>query len=46
LAILGRPNAGKSTLLNTLAHEELSTVKETPGTTLDYITADIEYDKV
>jgi GTP-binding protein len=39
LAIIGRPNAGKSTLLNKLIWEEISHVSEQPGTTLDYLIA-------
>lgn len=37
LAILGRPNAGKSTLLNTLVGKELAKVAEIAGTTRDYV---------
>jgi len=37
LTILGRPNAGKSTLFNSLLNNERSTVSDVPGTTRDKI---------
>jgi len=37
LTIIGRPNAGKSTLFNALLNKERSTVSSTPGTTRDKI---------
>lgn len=37
LAIIGPPNAGKSSLLNALARREVAIVSETPGTTRDVI---------
>ncbi|MBP6910341.1 ribosome biogenesis GTPase Der [Patescibacteria group bacterium] len=41
IAIVGKPNAGKSSLLNYLAKAELAHVDEKPGTTLDYIVTDL-----
>ncbi|HET7840701.1 MAG TPA: ribosome biogenesis GTPase Der [Terriglobia bacterium] len=42
IAIIGRPNVGKSTLLNQLIHEERSIVTPLPGTTRDAVDAEIE----
>ena len=41
VAIIGRPNVGKSTLLNRLVGEERSIVSPTPGTTMDNVDTEI-----
>jgi len=44
IAIIGRPNVGKSTLLNRLAGEERSIVSPIPGTTMDSVDTDVLHD--
>lgn len=46
LALVGRPNAGKSSLLNALLGYERSIVSELPGTTRDYLEAPLELEGV
>ena len=44
MAIVGRPNAGKSSLMNALAGFQRSIVNATPGTTRDAVTLDVAFD--
>ncbi len=43
VAIVGRPNVGKSTLFNIFANSRISIVEDTPGVTRDRLYADIEW---
>lgn len=45
LAIIGKPNAGKSTLLNTFMKKTVSKVENIPGTTRDYIIGEFTVEK-
>ena len=43
VALVGKPNVGKSTLFNKLAHAKISIIEDTPGVTRDRIYAEVNY---
>ena len=43
VALVGRPNVGKSTLFNKLAHAKISIIEDTPGVTRDRIYSEVNY---
>ncbi|PCH92688.1 MAG: tRNA uridine-5-carboxymethylaminomethyl(34) synthesis GTPase MnmE [Bacteroidetes bacterium] len=46
VAIIGKPNVGKSTLLNVLINEERAIVSDIPGTTRDYLEDSVNIDGI
>ena len=42
--LFGQPNTGKSSLFNALARKHQALVSDTPGTTRDYLLADLDFD--
>ena len=46
IAIVGKPNVGKSTFFNKVLNKDLSPVSEIPGTTKDLFIDNISYKKI
>ena len=46
VAIIGKPNVGKSTLMNLLSGQEVSIVTQISGTTRDIINHDLEIEEI
>ncbi|HEY3245400.1 MAG TPA: GTPase, partial [Phycisphaerae bacterium] len=44
VAIVGRPNVGKSSLLNAIARQQISIVEPTPGVTRDRVSTIVDAD--
>src|ERR1700678_3676442 len=44
VAIVGRPNVGKSSLLNALVHKRISIVQDMPGVTRDRVSIPLQID--